>query len=318
MTSVTELTRVGFAAGYAEDGTLPFTGRTRAVATAIQEAAIGASDFGSVAGLILEAGRTEGKRAKREKRHSRLYQLHAAELAKAIGAILGRLAVADLAAQLVQLAAAQATAGQTPVLRRRAVAGAALTAIMAQVHSDDRLTLDGINSDGWRHATAYGTGEAESTPPGGGPPLPAKVAAAASVALALTTRSEADSASAAFLDQQLQAVAMGAALAAGDGTDLGEATRKLTASLVDTGAATRTYTDQLHSAVMQAYVNRTSQDRPGALYRWVTAANPCDECIDDELDSPYPVDQLPECPAHMYCQCNIELDVSTPAELVNA
>lgn len=309
MASSAEWAHAGFALGYAQFGSFPVSDHAKVACLAAQESA---SRFDSPsAHLILEAGRTEGKRSARETAHRKLYDFHTAALGAVIARILKRLDLDTIAHDVVQHSQFQDAALSDPVTRRRAVQGIALAAILAQVHGADRQEIDGLNADGWAHATAYGQAEAQA----GGPPDPAKVAAAAALILAQIDSGTADSAVMGWTTVEFQALAMAAALAAGNGADLGEATRKVKAALVDTGRATKAYADQLHAAVTQAYVNRTQAQTPGVLYNWVTADNPCDECIDNELASPYEYTDLPEYPAHPNCLCDIE---AVAAALIDA
>ena len=311
---MTDLARQAFALGYAEEGVFPVPERAKAAALAVQESSI---DDPRTARLIMEAGRTEAKRSKREKAHKRLYDFHSTDLAAALLPILKRLDIEQLSKDLALVAAYQADAGSDPVPRRRAVAGAALAAIAAQVHADDRRNLDTLNAAGWAHATAYGQAEAQATPEKGGPPDSAKVAAAAAVALKAISSSDAEAASQGWADLQLQSIAMGAALAAGDGASLGDAARKISAALVDTGRATQGYADLLHATVNQAFIAQMSQ-QPGALFNWETDVDPCDDCIDYSLESPYEANDLPACPAHPNCRCNVELASTSVPQETNA
>lgn len=246
--------------------------------------------------------------SKREKAHRDLYSFHSEALAAALVLILKRVDTDKLAQDMVDHAQAQASAGATPVVRRRAVAGLALGTITAQIHPEDRQLLDSVNGAGWAHATAYGQGEAQATPSTGGPPTRAKVAGGAIAALKFISTRDAESASVGWTDLQLQTIAMGAALAAGDGSALGEATRAVKASLVDTGRATKVYADQLHQVVTNAYVVHTQASTPGAKYDWVTAEDPCPECEDLEMEGPYDSTDLPDCPDHPHCECNLEVE----------
>lgn len=300
------LTIEGFAAGYAREGVLPISRRARAAVLALEHAPDGR--------LILEAGRREGKRASREAAHKRLYKRHSKELGLALLTVLDRLDLGALPQQLVDHATQQAAAGATPAVRRRAVAGLALTAIGAQVHAEDRQALDTLNAAGWAHATAYGTGEAQASPARGGPPDPAKVAAGAAVALKEISTSDALSASTGWTDLELKSIAMGAAMAAGDGSALGDATRAVKKALVDSGAADGTYTDQLHAAVNKAFLAQSTAANPGALFDYCTDGNPCDDCIENELEfQGVPEADCPEIPVHPNCLCGLELSTLTPA-----
>jgi hypothetical protein len=294
------MSRTAFALGYAEHGECPLSGRVVAISRVLDEC------LGLEPLLILEAGRREGKRASREARHSRLYTFHSKELASTLSPVLQRLPD-ELASQLADSASAHAQAGQTPVLRRRAVAGIAFASIATTLTAEERQALDEENAAGWAHATAHGMGEAEATPKSGGPPDPAKVAAAGAAALLLIAPSQASSAAVGWTDLELHTLAMGAALAAGDGHDLGESTRAVASALVDSGAATTEYANQLHAAVTTAYIQSTQENYPGRLYNWVVSADPCANCTDNQLASPYTWDTVPGCPEHPHCQCNVEM-----------
>lgn len=296
MTSTLE----AFVEGYAETGVAPMPLRAGATLAALLEVALPEV-------LITEAGRKEGRRAAREKAHADLYDFHSAELAAGIGVVLSRLDSEQVARDLVDKAAAHTAAGDTPVMRRRAVRGAALAAIASHLQAKDRGDLDTLNAAGWAHASAHGTAEAQATPAKGGPPDMTKVAAATAVALKAIPDSEAQAASAGWLDTQLSTVAMGAALAAGDGAALGDATRQVTQALLDTGRATSAYTDALHQTVNDTYVDTIRAAVPEALFDFVNGGpDPCDDCIEAALESPYEPADLPDCPAHPNCYCNIE------------
>jgi hypothetical protein len=309
-----EWAHAGFALGYAEHGTFPVAKRTRASCLAIQETAL-QFDSPQVAPLIIEAGRAEGKRSARETEHRKLYDFHSAALAGALGVILKRLDVDAVATQVSDHAAALHAAGSDPVARRRSVAGLVLAAIRAQLHAEDRQTLDGINQDGWAHATAYGQAEAQATSAKGGPPVPKLVAGLAATALVQISKGEAESAAASWTTLQLQTIAMGAALAAGDGSALGDAARAVKASLIDTGRATAAYADQLHGAVVQSFIAGIQAKDAEARFDWVTDADPCPDCEDYEIEGPYAAEDLPDFPAHPSCRCDIEQEA---ASLVNA
>lgn len=309
--TVAELARQGFALGYAEFGQFPIDQRVQASCLTIQESA-GRYDHPGTMRLIVESGRIEGHRAKREGQHKRLYRYHAKELGGLLATVMHRVDGPELSARIGAYAAAQTGAGNGPVLRRRAVAGIALAAITAQVHPTDRQALDALNGAGWAHATAYGIAEANVTPTKGGPPDTAKTAAAAAAALALISTTDATAIASAWTDMELNSLAMGAAMAAGDGAELGAATRAVKSALVDTGQATSTYADQLHRAVMQAFVDRT-QVLSGVqvLYNYVTDGNPCGVCISNEEGSPYLSSDLPGIPQHPHCLCDYERSSQT-------
>lgn len=303
-----------FAYGYGEYGTFPLPPR------AIVECALIESSNATVPALgplIVEAGRTEGKRAKRYKGHKTLYSVHAAELAKVIEAILKRIDIAGVAKDIVALAAQNADSGATPVARRASVQAHVRQIIDAHATAEDLTALHAVNASGWAHATAYGTAEAESTPRRGGPPDSAKVAAGAAAALNLVSHDDAVAATAEWSVAQLDTVAMGVAVAASDGKALGDATRKVTSALVDSGRASKVYADQLHRTVGQAFVARVQADAPEAQFNWVNGGpNPCEACIQDALDSPYDADDLPDYPEHVGCMCDIEMaSVPVPANV---
>lgn len=322
MNATASWARLAFGAGYAEHGPLPVPPMAVVRLRAIQESHLTGPAVGR---LIIEAGRAEGKRAKRERAHKRLYDFHAAELAAALLLMLQRMDADEVARQVVENAATQTRAGASAVVRHRAVASQALTAITAHVHGDDRQELAALNAQGWAHATAYGIGEAQASsgpstdagavataaapPIKGGPPDPALVAAAAATALKAIPTAEAATASATWTDLELQTVAMGAALAAGDGSAVDEAVRKVKARLVDTGRATKVYADQLHGAVNRAFVGHLQRLYTTVQINWVVnSGNPCPTCTANQAASPYPATQLPTYPPlHPGCLCNLEL-----------
>ena len=81
----TDLARAGFAVAWTSTaGDAPMSRRTQATCLVLQDAVgLPADD------LILEAGRTEGHRDRREADHATLYDYHSANLAKALKPILG-------------------------------------------------------------------------------------------------------------------------------------------------------------------------------------------------------------------------------------
>jgi hypothetical protein len=317
--SPAEWAHAAFARGYAEDGRFPISVFAQSSCLALQEAAT-AFDSPAIAPLIIEAGRVEGKRSSRERAHRALYSFHAEILGAAWDPIFQRVDVSTVAGHVVQHAAIQTSAGVDPVTRRRAVQGIALTAIAAQITPDDRQTLDGLNAIGWAHADAYGQAEAQATPAKGGPPDPKAIAALATTALTQIDSSTAEAASQGWTDLQMRSIAMGAALAAGNGADVGAATRSVTSALVDSGRATRTYANQLHEAVGDAYVARTQAENPGVWYDWLTADDPCPECEDNAISGPYQFGSIPTYPAHPGCLCDLEvaLEISSRAALAEA
>lgn len=306
----------GFALGYAEHGVFPVSPAANASCVALQETSQ-RFDAQPVIGWIVEAGRTEGKRSAREKAHRKLYGFHAAELSGLLAPILGRLDLDAVSAALVAKAKEQADAQYAPVDRRKAVQAIALASIAQHVTTDDQQNLNAANAAGWAHATAYGTAEAQSTPPAGGPPDPSKVAAAAAMALSQIEAGTAADATATWTATELQTIAMGAALAAGDGADLNRAIRAVKASLVDTGRATQVYADELHGAVVQAFVSNAVILRPDVLFDWLTDADPCEDCEGYAIEGPYLEVDLPDFPPHPNCRCAVEVS-SDPRVFANA
>lgn len=307
-----------FSIGYAEEGVFPAPEQAATACVAVQEAPL---THPAVLPLIVEVGRFHGRRARRERAHKKLYDYHSAEMAGVLAVILKRLDTKTLTASLLAKAADQTAAGQNAIARRAAVAGVAYVAIANQVQSDERQTLQTLNSAGWAHATAYGTAEADATPKTGGPPQMAKVAGLAAAGLALVQPTSADAATAGWTELELRTVAMGAALAAGDGAALGDAARSVTEALTSTGRATRAYADGLHQAVNRAFVARTQALYPDALYNWViNSGNPCVQCTELATEGPYAAAALPTTPPiHPGCQCNYELtNVGTPLVMAGA
>lgn len=307
--NVSDLAREGFAFGYTRTANgAAMSNRTKATCLVITEGADRLVEVPRAPEFILEAGRAEGHRDRRETDHFALYDYHSANLAKALSPILARLDTTEIARQAIEHASAAAQSGSTPVERRRTVASLALAAITASVHADDRTTLDELNADGWAHATAQGQAEAEATPPKGGPPDTAIVGGLALTALARITRdSRATTASALWTGEQLHTISMGVALAAGDGKAVADATRKVSMALVDTGRATATYAMQLHQAVNLEYVDQIITQTPDAQFNFVNGGpDPCDACIAAAIGGPYDTVDLPDCPLHANCFCGIE------------
>lgn len=295
---------LAFAYGYGDVGPLPMPRRAQASARAIAESELTIPELGP---LILEAGRTEAHRARREKAHDALYALHAAALGKAWSTVLARIDVDATTKAVIELADQHAKSGSTVQVRRASVAAYVKTVIDGHTHPTDAAEIAGLSAAGWAHATAHGRAEAQSTSEKGGPPDAKLVAAATAAALKLIPERLAAAATEEWGDLQAHTLAMGVAMAAGDGAALGEATRKVASALSDTGRATKTYTDALHRAVNDAYVQSVQAQAPEAKFDFVNGGpDPCDDCIEDALDSPYDADDLPECPEHSGCYCNIE------------
>lgn len=305
----------GFALGYAKEGVFPVPEPVKSACLVVQETPF---DHPAVLPLIVEVGKLHGQRAKRERGHQKLYDYHSAELAALLAVILKRLDVEALTAAVLKTAADQHAAGQDPVPRRQAVSGVAYKAISAGVQSDDRANLQALNSAGWAHATAYGKAESQATPQSGGPPKMAKVAGLATAGLKLIQPSVADAATNTWTEMELRTIAMGAALAAGDGAALGDAARAVSQALIDTTRATQAYADGLHQAVNQAFLTQSQATYPAATYNWVVnSGNPCPICTGDAAGSPYSAVDLPGAPpVHPRCQCNLELTSVGAAPLV--
>lgn len=302
---MTAFARAAFAAGYAQHGTFPIPSQARALCRAIEESE---HTGPHVAHLIVEAGGQAGHRAAREKAHDDLYDFHSAELATIIAGILRRLDATALASELVRHAAEQASAQADPVLRRRAVAGLAIAAVKAQITGDDRVALTTLNAAGWAHATAMGTAEAQASPPKGGPPDSAKVAGLATAALAALPDSSTGQVLG-WTDEQLNTLAMGAALAAGDGAAFDDAVKKVKDSLTSTTRATKVYADQLHNTLNKAFVAHVRTTTPTAWLNWVVnSGNPCPTCTSLAAEGPYAIDATPtDPPIHPNCLCSWEV-----------
>lgn len=305
--SIADLAHTGFALGYAVDGTFPVPPRARAVCLAIQETAAHV-DHPGIGGLILEAGKTEGRRAAREKSHTALYAFHGEAIAEILAGVLAKVDSAALAAKLVDLAAVQVAAGLNPVQRRQVVATAATAEITNHLTDDERQAMNEANADGFAHAQAHGIGEAQATPERGGPPDPKEVATLAAAALITGPNPAAVAVAEQWTVQQIDVTAMGAALAAGDGAGLSEATKRVTSALMDTGRATRAYADNLHRTVMQAYVDQIRERYPTRMVNFVTSGgNVCPLCLELEGENPYDPSSVPIPPQHWGCQCHNEM-----------
>lgn len=304
--------RSAFAVGYAEDGEFPVTPRAAAACIAAQESA-NELDHPAIGPLIVEAGRKEGKRSRRESAYVRLYKRHAKLLIPIIDRILGRLDLDDLAPKVVQAASHQTAGLASVTARRAAVAGVVYGAITAKTHAQDRTDLAAVNASGWASSTAYGVGEAQATPPKGGPPDPAKVAAATAAALKLIPSEAAQQATQAWTDLELRTIAMNAAIAARDGAAVDGAVRAVKAALIDSGRAEAAYADLLHQAVTNAFIAQTQAQTPGVLYDWITQADPCPICEGYAVDGPYLAQDVPDLPAHPNCRCSLEVESTSAA-----
>ncbi len=296
----------GFALGYAEDGVFPIPLRAEASCLAAQEST-DEQAHPAVVTVVTEAGRKEGRRAARAKGHVALYGYHASVIDALLAPVLKRIDSAALIPDLLATAAHQAGAGTAATERHRVVAAAALVAIRAAMTSDERHQLDKANADGWAHAHAQGSAEAQATPDKGGPPDPKKVAALATTALASVPTTVADQVGRTWTSDELASAAMGIALAAGDGAATAEASRKIAQALVDTGRATRTYANGLHQVVMTTYLDQITAANPGRTVNFVTAGNPCPTCLEIEGENPWDPLSVPVPPVHFNCQCHLEL-----------
>ena len=271
-------------------------------------------DNPAIGPLIVEAGRKEGKRSKREAAYHRLYRRHTKLLAPILGRILKRLDTDEVAQQVATTASHQTAGGASVPVRRAAVAAVAYGAITAHTHAQDRTDLADVNSAAWAHATAYGMAEATATPPSGGPPDPLKVGAATAAALKVVSSGTAQQATEGWTDLQLRTIAMGAALAAGDGSDVDAAIRAVKQALVDSGRATDLQADVLHQAAVNAFVAQSEAQSPGSTYDWITQADPCPICEENAVEGPYAAADVPSLPAHPNCRCALEL-TRTPVEV---
>ena len=109
---------------------------------------------------------------------------------------------------------------------------------------------------------------------------------------------------------------MGAALAAGDGSDVDATVRAVKAALVDSGRAEAAQADVLHQAVVNAFVAQTQAQSPGVLYDWITRADPCPICEGYQVEGPYAAVDLPGLPAHFNCRCSVEVNTLSAGNLV--
>lgn len=295
--------RSAFALGYAGDGTFPIPDRAQRECLAAQEAA------NDVPGphlmrLVTEAGKDEGKRASRAAGHSKLYAYHSATLSALFAPVLAKVDT-SLAPHLVDVATQQAHLD--PVARRKVVAATALAGITPHLTSDGRKAMDAANADGWTHAYARGIGEAKATPASGGPPDPKKIAGFAAGALLVVPSATASSAGPAMTTNELNAIAMGAALAAGDGT-APDVAAKVASALLDTDRPSRTYIDGLHKVLSQAFLDQLKADNPNGQTDFVTSGgNVCPLCLEIEGANPWQTDSVPVPPQHFSCMCHLEL-----------
>lgn len=307
--SGTRFARGAFARGYAETGAFPVAPMAHAACRAIEESPLSGP---RLTRRIYEAGRAEGRRASREHAHTVLYDFHSSKLRELLAPVLAALAVTELTAQVVAHAQALTAAGLTVVHRRRQIAALILLALKAHMTAEQRGALVALNAAGWAHATAQGRAEAQTSPVGtkrGGPPDGAKVAAAAVAALALVSDDEAQAAGIAWTEEQLNAYALWAAVEAGDGAAVNDAAKKVTAALVSSTAASKSYADALHKTLNQAFVAHVQNVAPTTLYRWVVnSGNPCPTCETLSAEGPWTASQLPTSPPlHPNCQCNLEV-----------
>lgn len=304
--------RAAFAAGYGELGTFPIPAHAVATCRAIE-----ASPFvgPEVEHLILEAGRAAGARAAREKSHDDLYDYHRAELGALLAPVLGRIERDHVAHELVTQAQVQTQAGATAVERHQALMPVALGAIRAAVHPEDRTKLDTLNAAGWSHATAYGQAEASATPKDGGPPEAAKVGALALGALTAMGATTGTAETATWTDAELETIAMGAAMAAGDGKAFDDSVRQVVEKLYSATRAQNVYVAQLHQALNQAFVTHAVQTFATPQFAWiVNSGNPCPTCTALAAEGPYAAGALPTTPPlHPNCLCVLEVVSAVPA-----
>lgn len=298
--------RAAFAVGYGEFGPFPMPVGAVALCQAIEASPYGGPELEP---LVMEAGRRAGARAAREKSHDGLYDYHRQELGALLVPILGRLDHERVAAEMVGQAQTQTKAGAGAVARHAALAPIALAAIHGAVDHEDRAALSTLNAAGWSHATATGQAEATATPPDGGTPNPAKVGGFTLAGLAAMPTSAGVAETVGWTDAELATVAMGAAMAAGDGKAYDEAVRKVVGALSSPTRAQRLYAGQLHQALNQAFVARTQQTFGTPTYAWViNSGNPCPTCTALAAGGPYKASALPTTPPiHPNCLCNLEI-----------
>lgn len=297
----------GFALGYAEDGTFPVPDRAQRECSLLQEHS-NAQPHPHLMRYVIEAGRKEGRRTAREGAHRALYAYHKSAISELWAGVLAKLDKKELPEHLALIAAHEKGAGTKPLARRHTVAAATANEIRAVLTSDQHHKLDQANADGYAHGWAHGRAEVQATPKRGGPPDPKKVGAAALAGLELAPKAVAQYAATKWTEDQLNAIAMGAAFAAGDGHDLGVATRAVKQALIDTGRATWVYGNEMHATVMQSFVDHVQVAYPDRQVDFVTeSGNPCPVCEGYEADSPYEPSDVPLPPIHWHCMCVIEL-----------
>jgi hypothetical protein len=270
-----------------------------------------------IAATIYEAGKQEGRRAKREVAHAHLYRIHANEVGAVWRRVLKRVPKRQsyVDSEILAHARASAAAGDDSPQRRRVVATFVAALIRQALKDDDRAQLDQLNADGWAHASAYGSAEASSTPRNGSMPLPDHVDGLANK-LVPEFSPHAAQQSHGWTNAQLAAIAAGAAVLAGNGLEKDQQS-KVVGALSDGDYAERDYVDSLHSTVVMSYMGMMSGLYPEALYNLVTTTNACDVCLGLEQQNPYSAIEVPEVPVHPNCQCNLELAQAGADELTD-
>lgn len=313
MTRLEHLARLRFEAGYLSTGPRFMTDRAVCAMNAIGATVhiVTRGNAHEVSAVIYEAGRIEGRRTRRELAHSHLYRIYANEVGRQWQRILGRVSLNREAPSILAHATQAIAHTKDPPSQRKLVAPVITGLLLGAMQPGDKENLDLLHAEGWLHASAYGTAEANATPRGGSVPLPAKVSALASGLTKDFDPAYADHQTQTWTSLELTAIAMATAIAA---VSIVKATKKnaspdpsAVADALVSAPAEGEYGDLLHAAVTGAYMKQMSGLYPEALYNLVTTTNACDVCLDLEQGNPYTALEVPDPPIHPNCQCNIEL-----------
>jgi hypothetical protein len=310
--TVADLAAQAFAHAYDETGgELPVAPRTLRTAETLfrfVESVFDEADHRVLARLVFETGRKEGARSRRENAHAKAYAVHAAAVSTLFDSILGKLDRDDVARQAAERAQVSTTSGDPTLARRTAVAAVVGTAIRAHVGPDDRAALDAYNSTGWEHATAYGRAEAQATPERGGVPVSSIAVGLVAGIAAEIAPGTSTGATQGWADVEIDSLARAIAVKVGSGEELDAAIDAANAALYDAGPAASAYTDLLHAAAVDAFMDEASRSDPAVRFDFVNGgSDPCDECTAASLEGPYDPGFVPDCPQHPNCLCMVEV-----------
>lgn len=303
MGSPADYAHAGWALGYAEDGIFPIPRGARDDHDAACDSAILHPHPGLV-GLVTEAGRHAGRASALERQRLGIETHHREVLSAVLALLLAKVDISAVVAAAVALAATEAALGANPVQRRRAVANAVRSDLDKARDSDIRSAWQSANEAGYIAATAQGYAEADSSD-GKAPPRASQVDKVRDAAILAVPAMAALSTAAVWADEQISTLAMGVALAAGDGKALSDATKAATEALSNGDRALKTFGHQLHRQMISALVDSTVAMHPAAQANFQTEGDSrvCPTCYEIAGLNPYRLDSVPRPPVHFTCRC---------------